>query len=165
MNECRVIGITFPGIEFNLPARGRVRREPFSTPTLASSPTCETELVGQPLLQQSGTQSSSEIGSSDGQSKSAGLDGIERRRVSVRPALLASSAVFALSTAELAQNDLREPRVSTLCSHTFSFGPQSALDPDGVKVKNDDPGDCSPTVVCTRWWWVGIFSLAQVAPR
>ena len=39
-----------------------------------------------------------------------------------------AAALLALWTAELAHNNFREPRVSTLGSHTFSFGPQSALD-------------------------------------
>ena len=31
-------------------------------------------------------------------------------------------------------------------------------------MKNDDPVDYSSGVVSARWWGVGIFSLARVAP-
>ena len=34
----------------------------------------------------------------------------------------------------------------------------------GTEVRNDNPIDCSSSVLCTRWWRMGIFSLAQIAP-
>jgi len=49
------------------------------------------------------------------------------------------------------------------------FNVHSALVPklhcvSGGDAKNDDPVDCSAGVVSARWWGVGIFSLARVAP-
>ena len=35
---------------------------------------------------------------------------------------------------------------------------------DGGKKRNDDPIDGSSSVVCTRWWGVGIFSFPRVVP-
>jgi uncharacterized protein YjbJ (UPF0337 family) len=58
---------------------------------------------------------------------------------------------------------LLEARISTFCSHTFSFGPQSAL--GGGEVKDDDFIGCSSGVILARWWGVGIFSLAPVVER
>ena len=69
-------------------------------------------------------------------------------------------ALLALCTAKPAHNNLREPRASILVRLHSALAPNLHC----TGRRNVDPVACASCVVCTRWWGVGIFLFAWVAP-